>query len=451
MVRFDSKTAISTINGTEIIPITDDDSVDKKITLNQIKTFTNTGIDLSGKQNLITSPTNNHVVLTNGSGQTIDSGIASTALTTQGNTFNGVSQLVQTDSSGKLPAIDGSLLTGVGGSLKLDARGIISSGTTLLTNYVTTAHISATLAITLPTTLSAGVENIVVLDFTTSSASQPTIVSTNPLKWSKNNGGVPPSAYSNLTSGAKTITGATNANPIEITSASHGYVTGDVVTVASVGGNTNANGTWIVTKTGTNTYTLNGSNGNATYTSGGTSTHYPVKNLLIFKTHDGGINWEAEYTYYGGIEVAFTRPNISSDGTMGGTTFAVRHNKVATNALYLAFDGSAGTWCYLAAAPVSSGNIDMYYPEPFKVTTFYSDSYSGDVQIAAGTLYASNDDSTYVSLGAFTMTIIDAGHGYFNVGSPNFYKYYRISYTAMTGGYGPQLPEIRWTATKMSV
>ena len=33
--------------------------------------------------------------------------------TNQGNTFNGVSQLVQTDGTGKLPAIDGSLLTGI--------------------------------------------------------------------------------------------------------------------------------------------------------------------------------------------------------------------------------------------------------------------------------------------------------------------------------------------------
>lgn len=38
-----------------------------------------------------------------------------TAVTLQGNSFNGVSQLVQLDGSGKLPAIDGSALTGVTG------------------------------------------------------------------------------------------------------------------------------------------------------------------------------------------------------------------------------------------------------------------------------------------------------------------------------------------------
>lgn len=72
-----------------------------------------------------------------------------------------------------------------------------------------------------------------------------------------------------------TITGATNANPIEITtSAPHGLLTGAVATIASVGGNTNANGTWEITKTGASTFTLNSRAGNSAYTSGGTATPY---------------------------------------------------------------------------------------------------------------------------------------------------------------------------------
>ena len=69
----------------------------------------------------------------------------------------------------------------------------------------------------------------------------------------------------------KSITGATNATPIAVTCTAHGYSTGDTVVVASVGGNTNANGTWEITSTGANTFTLDGSAGNATYTSGGTA------------------------------------------------------------------------------------------------------------------------------------------------------------------------------------
>ena len=71
---------------------------------------------------------------------------------------------------------------------------------------------------------------------------------------------------------AQSITGATNASPIQITVANHGLGTGETVVVASVGGNTAANGTWVITVTGANTFTLNGSNGTGAYTSGGTAT-----------------------------------------------------------------------------------------------------------------------------------------------------------------------------------
>lgn len=66
------------------------------------------------------------------------------------------------------------------------------------------------------------------------------------------------------------ITGATNATPIEITDTAHGYETGAGVVISGVTGNTAANGTWWITKTGANTYTLDNSVGNGTYGSGGT-------------------------------------------------------------------------------------------------------------------------------------------------------------------------------------
>ncbi len=66
------------------------------------------------------------------------------------------------------------------------------------------------------------------------------------------------------------VTGATNAAPIVVTSALHGLTAGMSVTVASVGGNTAANGTFIISAATTNTFTLFGSTGNSNYTSGGT-------------------------------------------------------------------------------------------------------------------------------------------------------------------------------------
>jgi len=67
------------------------------------------------------------------------------------------------------------------------------------------------------------------------------------------------------------VTAASNATPIEITSnVSHGLTTGDAVVVASVGGNTAANGYWFIRVTADAKFVLIGSVGNGAYTSGGT-------------------------------------------------------------------------------------------------------------------------------------------------------------------------------------
>jgi len=73
----------------------------------------------------------------------------------------------------------------------------------------------------------------------------------------------------------RAVTGATNATPIVITSAAHGYANGDIVTIKGVGGNTAANGEYKVASVATNTFALTnvttGANiaGNGAYTSGG--------------------------------------------------------------------------------------------------------------------------------------------------------------------------------------
>lgn len=69
--------------------------------------------------------------------------------------------------------------------------------------------------------------------------------------------------YTLLTAGApQAPTSSTNATPIEITKNAHGYVTGDEITIVGHTTNTAANGTWKVTRTGANTFTLDGSVGN---------------------------------------------------------------------------------------------------------------------------------------------------------------------------------------------
>ena len=66
----------------------------------------------------------------------------------------------------------------------------------------------------------------------------------------------------------RAIEGASNATPIVITDNGHGNVTGDVVFIYGVQGNTAANGAWQITKIDDNTYSLNNSSGNGDYVGG---------------------------------------------------------------------------------------------------------------------------------------------------------------------------------------
>lgn len=89
------------------------------------------------------------------------------------------------------------------------------------------------------------------------------------------------------------VSAASNDIPIEITTASaHGLKTGHRVTIASVGGNTAANGTWRIDVTAADKFTLRESEGNGAYTSGGAvdanTTLTTDDSLVVFYRDLGG-------------------------------------------------------------------------------------------------------------------------------------------------------------------
>jgi Putative Flp pilus-assembly TadE/G-like len=94
-------------------------------------------------------------------------------------------------------------------------------------------------------------------------------------------------ARSSLTGNQKTgsLTGATNASPIVITSAGHGLVTGDSVTISGVTGNTAANGNFVVTVISSSTFSLNGSTGNGSGSGGSFSANVPYMNYADTPVH----------------------------------------------------------------------------------------------------------------------------------------------------------------------
>ena len=266
----------------------------------------------------------------------------------------------------------------------------------------------------------------------------------------------------------KTITGATNASPIVITAASHRYITGDKVVISDVNGNTNANGAWVITKLTDDTFSLNNSSGNAAYTSGGTarkanfkwsdnndgrvptaySTVSGVRNILVFKTHDSGSTWEAEYTNYGGVEKGFVRPNLSANGVLGGSSFAVSGTQYFQNYdYYLAFDGSSSTGTFFST---SAHDIIFYNPTPIKVTALVF-TFLSEIMTTAGIIYGSNDGSTWAFIKSYTNSSTTLSVDMSS--NTNYYKYYKNSVTASNSdGYSYGIIyEIEITATYIAV
>lgn len=84
----------------------------------------------------------------------------------------------------------------------------------------------------------------------------------------------------------RVVSNATNASPIQITTTvAHGWTDGEKVYIENVNGNTAANGTWIITRVDDTSFTLNGSTGSGTYTSGGIVNNR-FEDYLITPPHD---------------------------------------------------------------------------------------------------------------------------------------------------------------------
>lgn len=93
-----------------------------------------------------------------------------------------------------------------------------------------------------------------------------------------------------VTIGSLTISGCTNASPIVCTVSSMSGKsprTGDSVTISGVGGNTAANGTFVIERLSDTTIALNGTTGNGSYTSGGTVAGAGSGTCVFYMTPQG--------------------------------------------------------------------------------------------------------------------------------------------------------------------
>lgn len=137
----------------------------------------------------------------------------------------------------------------------------------------------------------------------------------------------------------KSITSSTNASPIVITLASHGYTTGDTVVVTGHTTNTNANGTWEIINLTSSTFSLTGSTGNGVGGATGTvrlrnnsrvmisylgvgPTTAPVKNLASHgNVGSGRTAWTASANVTTSLNLTDFKEGDSSDSIVIGASF----------------------------------------------------------------------------------------------------------------------------------
>ena len=138
---------------------------------------------------------------------------------------------------------------------------------------------------------------------------------------------------------AKSISAATQANPVEITATAHGFSSGDLVMITGAAGMTQIKDKLFrITKTGDNTFTLDGVNGTAfgAYTGSGTATKgtwYATDTDVAMASYTSGTTLATDHWGATGIaatmsplamEFATTYPNNGFAQRFGGSgaTFA---------------------------------------------------------------------------------------------------------------------------------
>ena len=120
----------------------------------------------------------------------------------------------------------------------------------------------------------------------------------------------------------------------------------------------------------------------------------------------------------------FVRPNLSSNGTLGGNAFAVTANASPPNA-YKAVDGSASTvW-----SAYSSATYTFYNPTPLNVTKVLIKCYDRNRSISSATIQGSNDNSSWTTISSSYSLNSNTYVGTLTLNNNAFYKYYILSLT----------------------
>jgi hypothetical protein len=177
------------------------------------------------------------------------------------------------------------------------------------------------------------------------------------------------------------VTGASNASDIVITTSSTAALaTGDIVYITGVGGNTAANNssstaTWTIKVVDSTHFSLNGSSGNGTYTSGGTWTI--VAGTVNVRLFDREASSSSQPTVIGqSFDSTFLPPLTGSGSNLPASLFlyasALAPTVISGDGSTVVWDGPADAHSMASSVTDSNTNLDVFQTTGGAAITFTS-------------------------------------------------------------------------------
>lgn len=204
--------------------------------------------------------------------------------------------------------------------------------------------------------------------------------------------------------------------------------------------------------------TLNGKNNTLTY-SGSVITCAPC----TITTCDGKTLQDANTKTFDvstipSTETPWTQPILTSNGTLGGASFAVAAStEFSGYNVWKAFDGqTTGENFFRSGSNADVGTthwIKFYNPQPIKVTKIaYLNEGQSIVSPISGAVYGSNDNSSWTEITTYTNSVYTSGETWYIdlSNNQNAYTYHKVEFkNGASAGY-IMCMELTITATVMS-
>ena len=161
---------------------------------------------------------------------------------------------------------------------------------------------------------------------------------------------------------------------------------------------------------------------------------YGTKTGSIIMDSDYTLTFTGTYTT-STVDVDWTQPVLSSNGTLGGSDFAVDATTVDATyyGAWRAFDGITSStdyfWRSRSLDLGATHPYTIYNPTPLKITNIAYLNYGQTIVIPISyTVQVSNDNSNWTQIASGTNSVYTAGQTW-NIslsGNSNYYKYYKL-------------------------